>query len=192
MKRYIKSAVSNINSEDSDVKDELASDPNTSAFMLKQLALDDSRFIRKAVAENPSTPTEVLKLLVNDKYARVRYAVACNPNATAEILSALINDSDETIRNAITLSPNVTDSILMDLLKNDNKDDDNAFIVARSEKASPETLTYLFNNADHNDTHIMRRLARNTNTPVEILQELANFDTSYVSLPAQHRLENLK
>lgn len=192
MKRYIKSAVSAVDSEDSDVKNELASDTKTDAYTLKQLALDDSRFIRRTVAENPSTPAEVLKLLVADKYVGVRYAVAKNPNATAEILSALVTDHDETIRNAITLSPNVTDDILMKLLKNDNKDYDNAFIVARCDKASPKTLTYLFNYVDHNDTNTMRRLARNPNTPIEILQELSNFDSTYVSIPAQNRLEKLK
>lgn len=189
MKRYIRSAVKDVTSEEYEDKKEIAESSDTSSYVLKQLATDDNRFIRKAVAENKNTPAEVLKLLVADTYAGVRESVACNPNATAEVLSCLVNDYSETIRNAITLSPNVTDKILMELLKNDNKDNDNAFMVARCEKASPSTLTYIFEHVDSDDYSVMRRLAKNPNTPIEVLRALAEFPEEYVSIPAKNRLK---
>ena len=192
MKRYIRSAVADVTSEEYGDKMEMAESAETSSYVLKQLATDDNRFIRKAVAENKNTPAEVLKLLVADTYAGVRESVARNPNATAEVLSCLVSDYSEIIRNAIVLSPNVTDKILMELLKNDNKDNDNAFMVARCEKASPTILTYIFEHVDSDDYSVMRRLARNPNTPIEILRALSEFPTEYVSIPAKNHLEKLK
>lgn len=188
MKRYIRSAVADVTSEEYDDKMEMAESPDTSSFVLKQLAMDENRFVRRTVAENEVTPAEVLKILVTDSYVGVREAVARNHNATSEVLSGLVNDASQTVRNAVIISPNVTDKILMAFLKNDNKDYDNAFMVARSEKATPEILTYIFEHVSHDDPSVMRRLARNPNTPIEIIKELANSDTEYVSIPAKNRL----
>jgi len=98
VKRYIKSAITNIFDEDPEVREQVAKDPRTPADVLVKLADDDSGYVRSYVAENPNTPVDVLKQLACDLSQGVRGSVAMNPNASDQILKVLTKDWDSWVR----------------------------------------------------------------------------------------------
>lgn len=79
MKRYIKSAISDILNEGWEIRQELAKDPSTSPRDLAYLATDPSQYTRQKVAHNPSTPADTLRKLAQDPYPAVRFWVDRNP-----------------------------------------------------------------------------------------------------------------
>ena len=59
--------------------------------------------LRLRVAGNPQAPPEILKTLAGDSDKEVRKSVAYNPNTPPEILKTLAGDSDTEVRNAAKL-----------------------------------------------------------------------------------------
>lgn len=194
MKRYIKSSVGNLFSEDYEDQVELAESPTSPAYVLEELADSANARIRLKVAYNPSTPESTLKQLAADSSNSIRAAVASNPSVSPEILSQFITDIEE-IRSTVIASPNVTDDILFQMAKNcvnsgTGMQNDDMFEIAKSKKASANTLTYIYEHTDNDDNMQLRRLARNPNTPTSILEILKEHPNSEVSGPASHALEN--
>lgn len=84
MKRYIKSAVKDLSSEDTRTRSLIALQPN-SPRMFEELANDPDELVRFQVARNKSTPVEILEKLAKDPYKLVRDAVYLNPNTPKEV-----------------------------------------------------------------------------------------------------------
>lgn len=194
MKRYIKSSVGNLFSEDYGDQVELAESPTSPAYVLDDLANSKDYRIRMRVAGNSSTPESALKQLATDSKDDVRVAVATNLSASSVVLSQMMTDI-EPVRSAIIASPNVTDEILFQMAKNcvnsgTGMQNDDMFEIAKSKKASANTLTYIYEHTDNDDNMQLRRLARNPNTPTSILEILKEHPNSEVSGPASHALEN--
>lgn len=187
MKRYIKSAIADLSTEDVAARAEIALDPNTSPAALEQLAHDWYVGVRWHVANNPNTPESALKLLATDQNFGVREIVAKREDLSVDILAALANSSDITILDKVARNKNVTDEILMDMLSRDTKDNDVAYVVSRTEMASSEVLRHIFDTCPE-DVCILRRLAKNPNTPEDILITLADNPDSWVYVPAKKRL----
>ena len=89
MQRYIKSAMSDLNSEDVDIRVELAYDTDIDISTLISLSEDAYPNVRSAVAENPKTPVDILEKLSNDADWGVRRSVAQNPNTPLSVLTML-------------------------------------------------------------------------------------------------------
>lgn len=100
MSRYIKSAMSDLNSEDIDIRVELAYDTNTDVSILIVLSEDAYPNVRSAVAENPRTPVDILEKLSNDADWGVRRSVAQNPNTPISVLITLGFDAAFPVRRA--------------------------------------------------------------------------------------------
>ena len=187
MKRYIKSAIADLSTEDLDIRLELARDFNTSPTVLEQLVYDPFAGVRIQVANNPNTPESALKLLAADRNFDVRETVAKREDLSVDILAALVNFSDITILDKVARNKNVTDEILMDMLSRDTKDNDVAYVVSRTEMASSEVLRHIFDTCSE-DPCILHRLAKNPNTPEDIIITLADNPDSWVYVPAKKRL----
>lgn len=100
MSRYIKSAMSDLNSEDVDIRVELAYDADADVSMLIALSEDAYPNVRSAVAENPRTPVDVLEKLSNDADWGVRLSVARNLNTPISVLTTLGFDVAFPVRQA--------------------------------------------------------------------------------------------
>ena len=187
MKRYIKSAIADLSTEDLDIRLDLARDSSTSPTVLEQLVYDPFAGVRIQVAKNLNTPESALKLLATDRNFDVRDAVAKREDLSVDILATLANSSDITILDKVARNENVTDEILMDMLSRDTKDNDVAYVVSRTEMASSEVLRHIFDTCPE-DVCILRRLAKNPNTPEDILITLADNPDSWVYVPAKKRL----
>lgn len=112
MKRYICSAVTDLGDEDIEIRETIASDPNTPVRELIRLSTDHNLMVRCAVAKNPSTPSDILvKLLDSD----VCYYAASNPSLPVEVIEQLASGGDLKFRDAIARNPSTPVSILCDM-----------------------------------------------------------------------------
>lgn len=78
----------------------LATHPDTPPAMLKRLASDADKAVRKAVAKHPEAPLEALHTLASDATWQVRAAVAENLSTPTEVLNRLISDNDPFVHQA--------------------------------------------------------------------------------------------
>jgi hypothetical protein len=92
-----------------DVRDEIASNPNTPADILEELleemAKDEDFRIRWITAANPNTSAYILEKLARDEDGRVRIDAAANPNTPAYILERLAKDEDVSVRIGAAENP---------------------------------------------------------------------------------------
>ena len=88
--------------------------------ILKQLAKDKDKGIRRNIASNPNTSADVLKRLANDKDEYVRANIARNPNTPVNILRKLVNDEDGWVIRCLINNPNCTKDILDKLTEDEN------------------------------------------------------------------------
>ena len=177
MKRYIKAAITNVLDERRDIQEEIAGDPTTSSDILDALADSNDRNICILVANNPGTSPETLQKLSNSSVLWVKVGVVNNPNVSLE-----------TYR--IIQSPKVTDDILFQMVKNGIGDD--IFDIAASRKASADTLTYIYDHTDDDDVMLLFRLVQNPNTPISIIENLAEYPNEYVRRRAIDRLKGIR
>lgn len=152
MKRYIRSAIVNLDDEDIPTQHEIAKTTNR-ATVLSQLARHEEWYVRQEVASNPSTSASVLAVLADDYDSSVRNSVARNPNTPADILRKLSEDSSGSVRANIGSNPNTPADILVKLSTD----------------------------VDPCDDYIVRfAVAFNKNTPVATLHEMLNDTSKYV------------
>jgi HEAT repeat protein len=108
------------NTENRQVREIVASNPNTPADVLKRLAREGNLATRRAVAENPRTPREVLNLLAIDSDPEVRLAVAENKLVGMEALVLLIKDAHVDVRYGVAENHQMPDEILYALAMDEN------------------------------------------------------------------------
>lgn len=124
-----------------------AGDHLTPADVLKQLAADDDKYVRREVAYNPSTPTDVLKQLAADNTVDVRWGIARNPSTPADALALLWTDTDKYVRMNVARHLSTPASALLKLAVDRSKDV--RWEVARNPSTPSEALAVL--RADTND-----------------------------------------
>jgi hypothetical protein len=90
----------------SDVREEVADNPRTTAATLDALADDSIAAVRMAVAENVITPTAKLESLSEDSVNYVRWGVAHNEKTPSNVLQILIGDSDSYVSDEAKKNPN--------------------------------------------------------------------------------------
>lgn len=135
-------------SPDTDVREAVASNPNTPPNVLAKLASDESGYVRWSAAENPSTPVKVLRELVRNadpnkgEDLNVLQGVASNPSTPVKLLEKLINPNmDKYVRNEALRNPSIP----------------------------AELLTKL---AEEGDTDTREYVARHPNTPLDVVEKL--------------------
>ena len=94
MKRYIKTAVADVNAEEYDVHHSIASDPNTRPDVLRHLVdlYTDGRPgepVLYAVAQNPNTPEDCLARLMDIHNYTLTLNLVWNPNLPSSLLDKL-------------------------------------------------------------------------------------------------------
>lgn len=145
----------------------VASNPNTPAHVLR--ALPNTFY--DVVAENPNTPIDFLEELAN-KYP---YGVASNPSTPPDLLEKLSNECPYQVAS----NPNAPKDLLEKWI---NHPDFNVRInIAKNLKASGELLKKLYelrkehklyNYIKEDEEQLLTELARNPNTPGEVLSKI--------------------
>ena len=121
---------------------------------------------RKELARSENTPSETLANLMKDSNTEIRKLLAQNSNTPVRILQHLGEEFPEEI---------VTNGMFYLLLL---ENPDTYFIklsLARSCSTPPETLTRLANHRYYSEEKIVRAVAKNPNTPVAVLEKLADW-----------------
>lgn len=142
--------------------------------------LDEDRQLKFTMAADPNTRLATLRRLANDPDDMVRSCVASNPAAPLDLLESLIDSHGA--RYEISRRDDVPDDFLR---KYADKYEDFAWGLCRRSACTPEELAKfyeLYNEAPHS-TGLMMHIAKNRNTPPEVLDKLANYpDTAYMVL----------
>ena len=81
------------------------------ADRLEKLSNDKDTNVRRNVADNPNTSKEVLEKLSNDEDWNVRCGIAKNPNTPKETLEKLSNDKDYGVRRCVSGNINYKNNI---------------------------------------------------------------------------------
>lgn len=90
----------------SDVREEVADNPRTSATNLDTLSKDPAAAVRMAVAENAATSHANLEMLSTDEVNYVRWGVAHNERTLSSVLEVLVKDPDSYVRDEAKKNPN--------------------------------------------------------------------------------------
>ncbi len=164
-----------------DVRQRIASDPNTPVTMLEKLgAIDVNNTIRGIVALNPSTPKELVEEIGIDLATKgsewICDSLAQNPNTPTRVLQALSNSKFDCVLQHLALNPNTPDTILEDLATNKHH-------ICQAVAINPKTPIYLLEQlATYEYWGIRSSVAQNPNTPIALLEQLAKDKSSDVYL----------
>jgi hypothetical protein len=90
----------------SDIREEVADNPRTSASTLDALAKDSIAAVRMATAGNATTSAQNLELLSQDTVNYVRWGVAHNEKTPANALETLVKDPDSYVSDEAKKNPN--------------------------------------------------------------------------------------
>lgn len=177
-------------SAESEVRQEVAGNPHTSAVILEQLARDMEPSVRAMVARNMLTPISVLVALSQDAEVRVRAAALRNPAVPEEVLrgaevemaaSAQRKRTDRAV--LIEMAANKRAEVRMEAAFNPAADADVLALlggerrsaqVRRAVAANPNAAAALLRLlSDDKDAQVRQAVAFNGSTPGDLLVELA-------------------
>ncbi len=159
--------------EDADlsIRDAVAQNHAAPARALEALFTGGGRGVHWELARNPATPTRVLELLSRNEDPWIQAKVAWHPSLPEErrrvLLEALSRLPSETDRKAAAENPAAPASVLETLSRDSKPSVRRA--VASNPLCPPEVLTRLAKDG----SAVQEALARNPNTPLEALVELA-------------------
>ncbi|MBN3869644.1 hypothetical protein [Nostoc sp. JL33] len=166
---------------------EIASDCDTNAEQLANLAQSRWDWIRLAVAQNPSTPEETLLALAEDKVFKIRFAVAKNSVASAQVL-AVLAESDQEIQAVVAGHDNATEEILERLAQYPNakvqlaarrKPESNIDLIIQQRATPGEIIEKIVDRADNRQK---KEIAKHPNVSSNTLEKLAEDSSSRVRL----------
>ncbi|MGB8699183.1 MAG: DUF4132 domain-containing protein [Thermosynechococcaceae cyanobacterium] len=170
---------------DLEIRVAIAQQEHTADRLFQNLAMDVHDKVRQALAKNSQAPSRVLEQLAKDKSLDVRTALAKNPDAPPQALAELGKDSYSAVRKAVAKHLNTPGEVLLDMIHelpayNGNSIERSLWVprlAAERRYTSPETLSQL---AKHDDQSIRTFVARHLNTPISVLELLANDAQFYV------------
>ena len=113
MKRYIRNAISDINDEHWQAKEEIAKDLSTPVEVLRHMATYPDSCVKCEIAKNPNAPLDLLEQLSEDGDEVVRWGVTQNPNTSVDLLAQLAEDVNWEVVEGVTENPNTPDGVLL-------------------------------------------------------------------------------
>jgi len=142
--------------------------------------LIEHKVANKSIARHGRTPAEVLSALAKEKDAPI-YEIVQHPNCPDELLRSSLQSPDSLVRLSVANNPNLSPSQI-ELLASDEDDSVKLHLSNRSD-LSEDVIRKLFNwaknEANQDYGHKMSwfyGIAKNPNTPREIIQALLKFD----------------
>ncbi len=162
---------------------EATENPVISQEILRQLSTSQWMRIRLGVAAHSKAQQEILLQLASDEDVMVRKAVALNLNSSAQALEQLAKDNDDWIRKIVAIHPNNPTKIGCDRQKKTIYD---YISTARAQGIpimpvyavyDPNLLTAMAESTNY-DTR--QRVAQHPNTPIHVLEKLADKEDSSI------------
>ncbi len=185
--------------KDTSIRCSIARHPHAPVSLLEQLTSDSSDYVRHNVAINMSTPVYLLEKLASDTDTYVRYNVAKNPSTPLYILERFANENNYNVNEGIVYNPQsptyLIDIVLGKLeqrqygeytLAEIARTCESTYVleklaisnirrvrncVAENAKAPAEILEQMSQSLNEHWL-VLRGIARNRNTPVEILKQI--------------------
>lgn len=155
----------------------------TPSPILEELAKDTSKDVRYGVAKNINTPPHVLEKLAEDWRLEVRQAVASNPKTPENVLELLIKDWH--LRSFIAQNPNTPATALEQLTQFFRYD----WYIVQHPNTPPKLRQRLLEEFSTSVVETERLfVARHGETPIEILEHLAEDEDPVVSKSAKRSL----
>ncbi len=149
----------------------LARNPDTPPEILLQI-MSQPGTGRQAVSRNPNAPHSALEELAKDENRTTRNWVAENPGTPSHILMNLARDSDNNVIESALKNPNLPIlnryKILLEQEKQRKIEKSNQILAKKID--SPYALAIVLETGDQN---IKLSLARNSQMPIKILEQLA-------------------
>lgn len=141
--------------------------PDAALEILCQLAQDKHFNVRYVVANNTGTPSHIIEQLSFDPHPSVRNAVALNHKASEKVLRRLFNEEDASFVENIATNRNIPHD-LMEICAASKKKI--RCFIADNPSATKDILIKL---ASDSDALVRHKVANNSNTPPEIIEQLA-------------------
>jgi hypothetical protein len=168
--------------KNSAVRQSVAKHPNTPGQVLDWLAEDlgmsgvrvheELGFIRRIIASNPKTLEKTLERLAEDQMQTmnigrdIRLAVAGNHNTPLSVLEKLSKDKHNWIPDVVAVHPKLTENLLLKMKLAPNEQAAHDLWLA---KQSTTPINILEQLAEHNWNIVRLAVARNLNTPEYLL-----------------------
>lgn len=183
----------------SDVRAAAAGNPATALSSLIELSQDDDAMVRLAAAGNPNLPQEVLRVLLRDNDPRVHHAASQNPSAHAQDAhQGELERHEKPRRSRLTRADlqemaiaTRAETRIQVAYNKDTPPDILKFLggerrsvkVRRAVAAHPNTpIEDLWSLAADKDLEVHQVVALNSNTPAELLVELAGRSVDFALL----------
>lgn len=166
--------------KDANVRFLLAINPNISIGILKKLSLDKDTNVRLNVARNKQTPLNILEKLCNDPDSIVRSCAVENNKISVSTLIKLAKDKNSIVRYGVENNVNTPVDLVKKLAQDENvevryKASVNPNLpITIAIKTQIKLIDELRKSNTTLDCEIRQFLAANSNTPVIILEKLAN------------------
>lgn len=186
MKRYIRSAISDLSDEFFDDIYSIAEDANADPVWLKKISEIPNVHSQMlhAVASNPSTPSEVLDNIrdnITDTFwlSDIDWALAENPNTPKHIIKELYDRHDLEIERHLAANPNLDNSMLYGLCNASVRSPSVGAVLAKNPSVDAELLGRLLDLCyDSNDVKLS--IMENPNVTTDILLRLAKDNRQYI------------
>lgn len=168
--------------------------PQVGLTGLHRLSQDAFWQVREIVAQNPAAPPDILRALAADDDRDVRRAVAAHPRVPGDVLKALLADGSDMVRKQAVLHPalpeDIRESLVVGLLHRSIRSGSaGARVAAAASSRLPDLARQRRSLWQSLDWWTRYAVARNPNTTVAMLSDLAHDGDVRVRRAARHCLE---
>lgn len=176
MKRYIRTAVTNVSDEDIYSRREIASKTDD-VYLLRQLSEDNDPSVRASVARNQHTPIDILLKLTEDPIIPVRENLMMRDEVLPLEVQMALASNTPGLRKLLLQYEDV-DTEIINLLSNDENDIVRE-MAAIKPRLSDENKIRLSNDKDK---YVRYELAKNRRLPLDIVVKLSTDDYDAVRI----------
>ena len=149
--------------------------------VLRELSGDGEEKVQLAIARNLAAPGEVLELLVNHSWGEVTKSIAKHPNAEEDALVKLLSQYERLISER----PNLPSGVLAELLNYGETEEDRYDIFLVQQKNTPgSTLAKAIDTLEHDPelVYCSEDLATHPNILISSLQKLSKHQNPVIRL----------
>jgi hypothetical protein len=155
-------------------------------YALAQVVKNGDRHVKISAAHNPKTPISILAQLAEDADAVIRSYVSNNPSLPLDLLLELVRDPDEKVRKSASNNPNLPLDSLLELTLDPSVDVRINLVEYRDKR---QVAIPIFAKLANDESEKVRvAIAKNPNTPIEILDQLAQDSSLEVCKALTHNL----
>lgn len=160
-----------------EIRRKIAWHPNTPGIALEKLFFEDDQFIRQGIARHPNSSAHVLEE-VSEGGLLFQIDLAANPSTPVNLIAVLVTVRNRQVQNCLIKHPNLPAWVML-LFEKLSENQTVDYILQYSYVLQhPDIPVKLLELLSSHDTAVARySVALNPNTPLPILEKLANEST---------------